>query len=652
MAGLLLAVSCQRENVRTGSPSPRAITLSIGAEPAFFSEEDSKIALSNNNPVWEGNETMSILIGNDSSTSPENGLQAKVPSAKNGVFTGDITLSPYNLGDIHGAVVPADNGAWYNGADQTIVANIAASQTQTWAGTFMGGNVPFFSFVDLDSFIANGDNSYTFRAMTLKPACAILRLNFFGTAPGMDADESLKSVTLYSADGKDLAGTVSRAADGSCTLNGTSPVTLLLENGTLLAGKARNQGVKTFISILPYGDAGESVTINKVVVTTDKADYTATFAQELTPCAGQVIQAAIDMAGFGDREIHNMFSSDGGETWSMEIPAVFRTLAVSGKLSDATLSAIREAINLQPLPVSLDLTPATPLSSEFPAIFTGASTAEPFRQLLSIKLPEGITSLATGCFKNCAALQSVELPTVMPIAQDAFYGCLALESFDFSKVNYISIHAFAGTGLKEVDLTVCPEGTVVEKMAFNTAASETAGDFNTTMTSLKIGKNVSLNPYAFYRMGGLTYLYIDTPTYARAFTFRDTDHYSMNLAHHVNTTVELGPNASGGGTSAFWCNSDISKLIINEGVTSLGNLFALCGWLSTIECHCVTPPTIGANTFRVYKEIPIGKYAKDAGIDLKLYVPAESESEYNDESTPWKTVVQDKNGFELVPTTF
>ena len=289
------------------------------------------------------------------------------------------------------------------------------------------------------------------------------------------------------------------------------------------------------------------------------------------------------------------------------------------------------------------VTPSS-LSSEFPTSFAGTSADEPFRQLLSVKLPEGINSLATGCFQHCTSLQKVEFSGNISIGEAAFFGCSALEEFDFSKVNHISFHAFGDSGLKEADLTVCPEGTVVEKIAFGNASSETAtaeSVYNMTMTSLKIGKNVTLQDYAFYRMGALTYLYINTPNFTRGFPWRDTGHYSTSLAHKADMTVELGPESSGGGVSAFWCNANVTKVIIDEGVTSIAGMFCLCRYINTIESHCVTPPEIVANTFRVYKEIPIGDFASSR----TLYVPSGSEDAYNEGL--WKSNVQDANGFTL-----
>ena len=194
----------------------------------------------------------------------------------------------------------------------------------------------------------------------------------------------------------------------------------------------------------------------------------------------------------------------------------------------------------------------------------------------------------------------------------------------------------------------------MEKCAFSEATSETdtgTKSYNTTMKTLRIGKNVTLVNYAFYRMGALTYLYLDSPSIGKGFAWRSTNNYSTSLSHTADLVVELGPNAAGGG-SAFWCNANVSKVIFHKDVTTAPVTFSLCRHIATIECRGMVPPTITTGTFATY-----GKTGNKVGdlVDAtmrKLIVPVGAEDNYNDAGSPWKTHVQDDLGYNLVTATF
>ena len=628
--GVLALLSCSREPRETLYTGP--VSFSIGAQTGFTSSGAlSRVAMSEGKAVWEGNEIMSVLLGNGSSASAEEGRQVMLPSTVAGVFTGTADISPFTVADIQGAVVPASNGAWYDGTSGRLVVNVAGAQVQKRDGVFNGDNVPFYSFINPGSFIQN-DDVFTLHSMTMKPGCAIIRFNVYGSALDMAPDESLKSITLYAADGKGLSGSAKAASDGSWTISGVPSGTAKasLEETAPVAGKTRENGVKLFVSILPYGSAGESVVINKIVISTDKADYNASFSEALSPKAGDIIQAAIDLTGFGDRQIHAEYSTDDGATWSLDLPAHFYSLAVRGNLQESDLQDIRTALDAQPLPVDLDLSRSSYSDATFPAIFSG-TTDKPCSSLGSIILPSGVTGLADKCFMNCSSMTQM----------------------DFTGIKAIGKYAFGNTPITKVDMSMSPEGTVVSAYAFLHEPVNNVLNPNTSIDTVLLNKNITLEDYSFYRLHALKYLYFDVPTAGIAFPWQ-TSSYATPYDHKENLTVVLGPNVRSLSLT-FWTNANVDRVILEDGATGLGsNVFGCCRYLREIECHATTAaPSILSTTFRYYTGT---NASRTTGCNVpdkqrKLIVPSGSESLYNNDEN-WKKVVQDQLGYTLTLVDF
>ncbi len=77
--------------------------------------------------------------------------------------------------------------------------------------------------------------------------------------------------------------------------------------------------------------------------------------------------------------------------------------------------------------------------------------------IMSISLPEGITSIPNKCFENCISLTQVVLPeTVRTIGSNAFYGCKWLENLTIpDSVENIYSYAFCGcSGLTSITIPI------------------------------------------------------------------------------------------------------------------------------------------------------------------------------------------------------
>ena len=410
----MLLCSCARE---TSEPQKTGSTVSFHVEAEVPQAGDdailpsSKIALSGQTAVWEGNETMAMLVGNGDSTTPEEGVQPILSTTNVGVFTGQAQMGDFYVDDVHGAVVPGEIGAWYEGSGNNLVLPVLTEQTLDVQGVFSGANVPFYSLVEPGNFL-NNSGVYTFNGMVMKPGCAVIRFNIYGRPEGMADGELLRGIELHTADGKAISGQVLVDANsGTISIEeGADVVSQTLGTGYSIIGKTSSNGAKFFVSVLPWGEIGQSVTINKIVLLTNNASYQASFNESLSLYAGQMKQVRIDASNFGGRDVRFEFSTDGGDTWIPEIPATFRSLAVRGKLVMDNLVDIKKAIDAQSLPVPLDLSRVEYESNVFPQIFNGTET-NPYRMIESIEFPANVNELPDRCFEWCQGLKTVKVGT-------------------------------------------------------------------------------------------------------------------------------------------------------------------------------------------------------------------------------------------------
>lgn len=74
--------------------------------------------------------------------------------------------------------------------------------------------------------------------------------------------------------------------------------------------------------------------------------------------------------------------------------------------------------------------------------------------LMQAFIPEGVTAIAEGAFRDCKALMQVNMPeTLKNIGDGAFEGCISLKSIDLTSVTSIGERAFFGCqALTEVTL--------------------------------------------------------------------------------------------------------------------------------------------------------------------------------------------------------
>ena len=251
--------------------------------------------------------------------------------------------------------------------------------------------------------------------------------------------------------------------------------------------------------------------------------------------------------------------------------------------------------------------------------------------LLTVQLPQGITTLGDYAFYKCTSLTSIDLPDkVTSIGGFAFTACNALESIDLPDgLESIGNNAFAGcNSLTSIDL---PEGL---------KSIETYTFYNcTSLTSITLPDGLeSIGNYAFQSCILLTS--IDLPeglksTGNSAF-MNCTSLTSIDLPEGLTTignnafskctaltSIDLPDGVTTIGNSAFYNCTSLTSIDLPEGLTSIGvYAFQSCTSLTTVTCQATGVPDLGVDAF------------KDCSKLANIYVPAGSVDDYK-AATGW-----------------
>ena len=269
----------------------------------------TKVTFSGEDLVWEGDESIGILLGNESSTSTDASSRStqKLASVEGttGIFEGVVTLDNFTADDIKGIVYPFDENHYYrrNGTSNRIVMTVATTpQLQKSNNVLNGKNTPMFcSLTKDDLMLKNG--AYIVEGKQLSWGCALVRFNVYGVNSMMEADEYLVSVTLHSASKTAIAGTSEwDYGTGEFKFNGKAvdPVVQLEEQVTI-KDKTSENGVKVYMALLNRGTLSLSEG-SYVTVSTNKSEYTMNINTTIELNAGEVRKIGLDLSKFSCAE--------------------------------------------------------------------------------------------------------------------------------------------------------------------------------------------------------------------------------------------------------------------------------------------------------------------------------------------------------------
>ena len=217
--------------------------------------------------------------------------------------------------------------------------------------------------------------------------------------------------------------------------------------------------------------------------------------------------------------------------------------------------------------------------------------------LLSITIPNSVTSIGKGAFFGCSSLSSITIPnSVTSIGEYAFYDCSSLASVIIgNSVKSIGNDAFYNCSFLTT-ITIPNSVTSIGNYVFSSCSS---------LTSVTIPNSVtSIGEYAFYNCSSLTSITLTAPT-MEAFC-HGTTNQQIDLEMYRNiqidgnevTEIVIPESVDSIKSKAFYmCN--ISSVEISDGVTSIGNnAFTDCPSLTSITIpNSVTSIGIGAFSY-------------------------------------------------------
>lgn len=235
------------------------------------------------------------------------------------------------------------------------------------------------------------------------------------------------------------------------------------------------------------------------------------------------------------------------------------------------------------------------------------------RELTSVELPDGITTIGFGAFENCTSLTAINIPsTVTTVSQWGFRGCTGLTKVsitdigawcaiafeDYGNPLYYAHHLYIGN--EETTELVIPDGvTTISDRAFNGYSS---------LKSVKLGSGlVSIGSYAFAWCTSLASVVIpDNVKELGSNAFYECEALaditiSANIEKIATSSFEkcnslktiwIPDGVKEIDSNAFHKCQKLEKVYIAGSVERIGaSAFGNCENISDVYCFATTPPT-------------------------------------------------------------
>lgn len=307
---LLAAPGCgQSDDGGTPDGQRGQLTLEVLTQKpaAAVVAEPLRVTLAGEELRWENTEQLAVLFGaaKDTAGGP-GGPRAILESAGEGRFKGTADLESwylkdYTLNDIKAIATPADRNFRYENSEGFVrlACPVEALQVQHQDGVLNGKYVPLFARVNGNQ-LRQTDDGYVLDGVQLRYGCALMRFHIYGTAPDMAADEIFRSIQIQCS-GKAITGTGYWLSDGyssSVSGNTANPITVRLEEDCPAAGRTPEEALRIYAALLPRYESGNTPTLTKLSVTTDKGVYEKEYAVKLKLRAGHLLPVEVDLGTF------------------------------------------------------------------------------------------------------------------------------------------------------------------------------------------------------------------------------------------------------------------------------------------------------------------------------------------------------------------
>ena len=198
--------------------------------------------------------------------------------------------------------------------------------------------------------------------------------------------------------------------------------------------------------------------------------------------------------------------------------------------------------------------------------------------LISITIPNSVTSIGYSAFYNCSELTSVSIGnSVTNIGSSAFYNCSKLTSVTIgNSVTTIGYSAFYNCS-ELTSVTIGNSVTSIGRSAFYNCSGLTEIFYNAaTVEDFDYNSNVFSN--AGISGNGITVIFSDSVKSIPAYLF------SVNGTSRPNiTNVTIGNEVTSIGNRAFYGCTKLTDITIPDSVTSIGNFaFEDCSGLTSV----------------------------------------------------------------------
>ena len=266
-------------------------------------------------------------------------------------------------------------------------------------------------------------------------------------------------------------------------------------------------------------------------------------------------------------------------------------VTMSTSVTSIGASAFSGCTNL--LPIILPNTLAT----------IGASAFANCSKFSTVTIPTSMTTIGASAFSGCTGLTTVTIPnTVTSIGASAFSGCIRLTTLTIPNVTYIGVSAFEGSALKSVNL---PSVITIAEKAFHNCWNLESVTLSTVFTTWNgpagFQECPKLANVVIKSLPGCGILQQMNYSDNLSVTFDYTGAIPESITENVRnlTNVTFGPNITSIGLYSFESCAKLTTVTIPDKVISIGNTaFQNCSVLNTVTFNTTTAfRTIGSNAF-------------------------------------------------------